>query len=124
MPLTYPLSVYRGDTYHWRFLFWDDEGKTQASDLTGVTAKAEIRNAPGGADITALACVITTPNIVDVSLTAANSKTLPPSGVWDLQLTYPSGDVHTPVAGGMTLTLDVTDSTTAGTQSPRLSRIA
>ena len=108
-PAILPLDVYRGDSSKLRLQFWDDGNNPV--DLTGVTAKSQIRDRPAGTIIIDLDCVITLPNIVDVTLTAANSQQLPPGGVWDLQLTYASGDVRTPIAGPVTVTPDVTDST-------------
>jgi len=79
-------------------------------DLTGVIAKSEIRDRPAGTRITEMTCVITLPNIIDLYLAPADSHKLPPKGAWDLQLTYASGDVKTPLAGPVTVTPDVTDS--------------
>jgi hypothetical protein len=111
-PGDYPLTLYRGDTYHWQFTLWTDDAKTVPADLTGATAKAEIRDTPGGSTIVATVCVITLPNIVDMQLLAAASATLPPKGVWDLQITYTSsGSVMTVLAGQVLVTADVTDST-------------
>jgi hypothetical protein len=116
MPGAYPLTLYRGDSYHWLFTLWTDAGKTTPADLSGATAKAEIRNAPAGATIVSLVCTIPTAaphNVVDVKLTAAASAGLPATGVWDLQITYTaSGDVTTVLAGPVTVTADVTDSAT------------
>lgn len=109
-PGKYALALYRGDTYRWRFTMWADTGKTQPADLTGASAKAEIRDTAGGKLLADIACTITDPNFVDAVLTADQSKTLPSKGQWDLQLTMASGDVHTVLAGAVTLTGDVTDS--------------
>ena len=80
-------------------------------DLTGATAKSQIRDRPQGTVVSDLVCAITLPNIVLVTLTSAVSHTLPAKGAWDLQLTYASGDVGTPVGGNVSVTPDVTDST-------------
>jgi hypothetical protein len=123
-PITYPLSIYRGDTYRWRFSLWQDTAKTVPVDLVGATAKAEIRAAPAGAVLATLACTIVAPNNVDVVLSSAVSKALT-AGVWDLQLTMGNGDIQTPVAGGVSVTPDVTDSTgTTALMSERLSRVS
>jgi hypothetical protein len=119
-PGTYPLALYRGDTYHWQFLLWEDAGKTVPYDLTGVTVKSEIRDRFGGSQIVSLTCVVTLPNSVDVDLDAAASATLPLAGVWDLQLTYPSAEVATVLAGPVNVTADVTDSTLAARAEIRL----
>ena len=116
-PSTYDLHIYRGDSYHWRFRAWQDAGMTQPVDLTDVAVEAEIRTQPGGAGVVALACTITLPNSIDVVLTATASRSVPSRGVWDLELTYPNGDVSTIVAGDVTLTLDVTNSVAAAASS-------
>jgi hypothetical protein len=110
-PGSFPLSLYRGDTYHWKFTLWSDAAKTTPVDLTGVTAKAEIREKPGGSTIVPLVCSVVMPNVINASLTSVASITVPTTGVWDLQLTYLSGDVTTVLAGSVSVTADVTDST-------------
>ena len=113
MPMSYQFNLYRGDTKRWRFLFWNDAAKTDAADLTGVTALSEIRDKTDGATIVIpLTCTVTLPNIVDVFLSADNSAMLPAKGgVWDLQLTYLSGDVMSPVCGAVSVRADVTQPT-------------
>jgi hypothetical protein len=108
-PATLPMDLYRGDSSAMRLQFWDSGNNP--IDLTGVVAKSQIRDRPAGSTIVNLVCTITLPNTIDVTLLATDSGTLPTQGVWDLQLTYPSGDVRTPVAGPVTVTPDVTDST-------------
>lgn len=114
LPATLPLALYRGDTYAWRFTLYADDAKTQPADLTGVTAKAEIRAFTGATPAIAMACVVTLPNIIDVKLPANawSPMTLAKSGVaiWDLQLTYSSGEVKTIIRGDVTITGDITDS--------------
>jgi hypothetical protein len=107
-PATLPLEIYRGDTARLQVKLWKEDHI--AIDLTGAVAKAEIRDRPAGTQIVALTCTITLPNIIDVVLSAANSLKLPAAGVWDLQLTFASGEVKTPLAGPVTVTPDVTDS--------------
>jgi hypothetical protein len=108
-PATLPLDFYRGDSQRIQVKLWI--ATDQPYDLTGVTAKSEIRDRPAGTRITEMACVITLPNIIDLFLAADDSHKLPSKGAWDLQLTYASGDVKTPLAGPVTVTPDVTDST-------------
>jgi len=107
----FPLDIYRGDTGRWRFTLWQDDAKTQPVDLTGVTARSQIRDRPQGTQVSDMVCAIELPNVVDVTLPSTVSHALPNKGAWDLQLTYPSGDVNTPVGGAVTVTPDVTDST-------------
>jgi hypothetical protein len=121
MPATYMLTVYRGDTYAWDFVMWNDTGMTDPTDLTGVVPKAEIRDRPSGSIVVPLTLDITLPNTVHAALDAPSSSQLPIPAVWDLQLTFPSGQVQTVLAGPVAVTPDVTDSTPpAGTQRLRL----
>ena len=108
--LIYALWPYRGDTGRWRFILWADGAKTEPVDLAGVTVEAEIRPAPGGLPVIALGTTVTAPNIIDLTLTPAASATIPTVAVWDLQLTYASGDVQTILGGAVKARGDVTDS--------------
>jgi hypothetical protein len=111
MPGEFTLDIYRGDTKRWQFKLWNDVNNTDPLDLTGVTAKSEIRDKPSGKKIIPLACSITVPNIINVVLSKALSETLTISkGSWDLQLTHAGGDVTTVIAGPVVVTADVTDS--------------
>lgn len=115
-PGTYDLDLYRGDTYSWRFTLWKDPLKLEAADLTGVTAKSEIRPSSGTTPIVDMACTITQPNIIDVRLEVADwSGWALTAGAWDLQLTYSDGSVITIVAGKVKVTPDITDSSPAVT---------
>lgn len=111
MPQQMSLNIYRGDCYHWTFTFWTDPDATQAYDLTGATAKAEIRPKSGGAILAELTCTVLEPNTVEVELLTEDSEKLSSGkAVWDLQITFPDGCVKTLVAGGVVVTADVTDS--------------
>ena len=117
-PASYPLALYRGDSYAWTFRVWQDAAMTIPEDLTGFTAAAQVRDKPGGTSVMDLACAITTaagetvPNVVNVTLDASDW----PAGAlqvgaaaWDLQLTGATGEpVITIVAGAVTITQDVT----------------
>lgn len=109
MAVTYNLGVYRGDTAYWQFVFWDDRQKTQPTDLTGVTPLCQIRPQIDGSVIATIQCAVGLPNIINCSLEATITDTLPAHAVWDLQLTYPSGDVLTPICGNVTTAPDVSD---------------
>jgi len=111
MPGAYDLKLYRGDSYAWRFTLWADDARTVPADLTGATVAAEVRDKPAGSTVVALVCVVTLPNIVDVTLGGVSWLDMPASGAWDLQVTYAAGEVHTAVAGKVTVTTDVTAST-------------
>ena len=109
-PQRVPLDVYRGDTHHWTVTLWTDQAASAPFDLTGATAKAELRRAGGGPLLAALDTAVTLPNTVDLLLPAARSASLPGRVGWDLQLTFPDGSVRTAAAGPVTVTADVTDS--------------
>lgn len=114
MPGTMALDVYRGDAQGWTLHLYTDPDATVAYDLTGATAKAEVRAVSGGAVLAILGSAITLPNVVDLTLAAVESAKLPPGRLrWDLQLTFPGGVVRTVVAGPVTVTADITDSTDA-----------
>jgi hypothetical protein len=107
-PAAYDLKLYRGDTTRFKVMLWQDTGKTQPVDLTGATPAAEIRDKTAGVKITTLTCTVSAPGEITVELLPAGYVTVPSSGVWDLQVTFPSGDVRTMVAGKVTVTGDVT----------------
>lgn len=114
-PGKFDLDLYRGDTYRWRFQLWMDADKTQPTDLAGITTKAEIRPKPMGNQwVVEMPTTVELPNAIIMQLTADASKKLA-SGkwAWDLQLTYPSGDVVTVLAGIVNVSPDVTDSADA-----------
>lgn len=113
-PAALNLELYRGDSYNWQFVLWSDTLKTVPVDLTGVTAKSEIRAASGSTPVMTLVCTVELPNIVHVKLPAtAWTGIATRKGGWDLQLTYPGGDVVTVLAGTVTVTNDITESTGA-----------
>jgi hypothetical protein len=102
------LTIYRGDTARWQFRLWADPTKVSPIDLTTATVKSEIRS-NSGLVVTPLVCAVSLPNVIDVELSATASKALTTAPAhWDLQLTWASGDVQTPVAGAVTLQQDVT----------------
>ena len=110
-PGRYSLTIYRGDTYRWRFTLWADREKTEPADLTGAAVAAQIYSLSSDGSVIALACEIEMPNIVNAALTAAQSASLPKMGVraqWDMQVTWLSGDVSTVLAGNVDVTGDVT----------------
>lgn len=113
-PQAYDLSVYRGDTFRLQFRLWNDVAKTQPTDLTGVTAAAEVRDSstttPVGTFTTGIAA-----NVVTVSATATQTRQLPDLAMWDLQLTWGSGDIQTIVRGVVRAVGDITASSAPAT---------
>ena len=111
MPTSYALELYRGDTARRTFLLWADEEKTQPFDLTGATARAQVRTSQLAPDVALeLACTITLPQTIDVVLEAASWPAGDPfcEGAWDLELSYAGGTVQTVVAGPVRVVGDVT----------------
>jgi hypothetical protein len=109
LPGAFDLELYRGDTARWQFVLWQDEAKTQPADLTGVTAAAQIRATPDSPAVVELLTQVVPPNIVNVALGAGDAAGLSVQlGFWDLQLTYPGGDVKTILAGSVLVVADVT----------------
>jgi hypothetical protein len=113
LPGKLDLALYRGNTVRRDATIWLDDGHTQAADLADATPKSEIRDKPGGKLLATFTCTVELPNIVHLELPAAVCATLPSRGAWDLQLTYGSGDVWTPVAGKVSVTMNTTDSAPA-----------
>ncbi len=113
MPGICDLEFYRGDSQYFEVTLWDDTAFTVPVDLTGATAKAEIRDKSAGVFVVELDCAITPPNTIAVTMTPAMWVGAPSKGVWDLQLTMPSGEVRTVLAGKVDITADVTDSIAA-----------
>ena len=114
IPGRYNLSLYRGDTFRRSFALWHDAERTEAVDLTGATVASEMRDKPAGALVVAFGVVVTLPNVVGIELTPADweaNPVFPQHGVWDLEVTFPSDDVATPLAGSTEVVPDVTNST-------------
>lgn len=112
-PGVYNLDLYRGDSYTWRFILWDNAGATVPTDLTAATAAAEIRDKTAGTHVVTLTCLITLPNIIDVTMDPADWTTCPATGIWDLQVTFPGGVIRTMLAGTVKTTGDVVGSIVA-----------
>ena len=89
--LTYPLRLYRGDSYRWRFMLWADPDRSVAVDLTGVVGRGGNPRGTGATPIYPIVVAVTLPNTIDLSLSAAASAQVPASAIWDLQLTYAVG---------------------------------
>jgi hypothetical protein len=99
IPADYNLKIYRGDTSRWQIKLWADKDKTQRADLTGVTVEATLCDKAGGNFAMPLGCTVTEANIIEMVLASGQSRDLPAKGIWDLKLTYPSGDVATVLTG-------------------------
>jgi hypothetical protein len=120
MPGSYPLVIYRGDTHVWNFVLWGDTGRTVPIDLTDMTVAAQIRAGTGMQPATSLDLVVTLPNQILATLAPDQSRPLPSSMKWDLQLTEnASGRITTILAGPVNISGDITDSDAANARRQR-----
>jgi hypothetical protein len=119
-PGRHDWDVYRADSYSFQYTLWSDEAASVPFDLTDAVSKAEIREKSGGSIIVPLETEIILPNQIIVTLSHTASQSLPASGQWDLQLTWPTGPVRTVIAGNVSVTGDITDSTLAPVMFSRL----
>lgn len=110
IPGKYDLTIYRGDSYQYRFTLWEDTENTLPADLTGASAKAELRVSSGGPVFGEMELTVVLPNIIDGYLSAETTAAIEyMSGVWDLQVTAAT-NVRTVLAGKVKLIADVTGS--------------
>lgn len=108
------LSIYKGDTFPFtiRIQGLDEDGEsTGYLNLTGCVPLAQIRATPTSDVLVSFTCSIPTQTGADLGrvnlrLESEDTDELV-SGVWDLQLTWPNGDVFTYLAGKVTVTGDV-----------------
>jgi hypothetical protein len=113
LPVTKNLAIYKGDTYKFSFRLKEQSGAQNYVDLTGCTAKAEIR--PDHDSETVLVEFTTEVPTqtgddlgrVNLSLTPTETSAAA-SGVWDVQLTWPDGMVKTYLAESVVVTKEVT----------------
>lgn len=108
LPSNYDLVLYRGDYFPISVTLKDSNGV--AINLTGYTAKAQIKknysdNAPYDFTVT-----MDAPNgKVNLVLTSTVSETiLAGNYIWDFQVTNPSGNVRTYLAGDVVVYDEVT----------------
>lgn len=107
VPAGLDLVIYQGDDFRIR-LGMRELGGTPV-DLTGATARAQIRRTPADAEVVAeFVCAITGPGDIDLHLPHDITATLTGDGAWDCQVTYPSGDVTTMAYGAVHTTPEVT----------------
>jgi hypothetical protein len=109
-PGKFDFSMYRGDSYAWRFVLWTDDAKTVPLNLTGAAVDLEVRDKPAGSIVFPIPCVIVPPNNVDVIFTPEMYDGCPAKGVWDMQITFSDGEVQTPIGGSVSITQDITKS--------------
>jgi hypothetical protein len=110
LPGRFSLQLYRGDSASYQFTIWSDRQGMTPLDIAGCIPLAEIRDAPGGLLLATMTTIIQAPNIVKMSLTPGQTLALPHKAVWDLQLSFGTSEVLTPIAGGVAVQDDVSAS--------------
>lgn len=120
-PAVQDLSIYQGDSYDFFFrvrerVYDPVMEEFTAGDyinLTGWVGKSQIRVTHDAVEVLAefsvtLSDQTTTPGGVLLMLTPAQTAALPSKGVWDVQLTNTAGEIRTFIAGGVTVSREVT----------------
>jgi hypothetical protein len=104
------LSIIRGDDYR---VVVTLTSNGSPFDLTGYTAKAQIRpstssSAPLTVEFTATVETPETDGLITLELNHADTALLTSNGVWDLEITDSSDWVTTVASGAVTIVPDVT----------------
>ena len=110
IPGKYDMKLYRGDWAGWRVKLYQDAARTIPFDLSEYTVASQLRDKPGGSTGVNLVCVITVPNIIDITITPVQWEDAPKSsiGAWDVEITDSFGNPFTPLAGKVDIINDVT----------------
>lgn len=110
MPKNYDISIYEGDTF--QFTLTVKDASNVAVNLTGYTAKAQLKKSFDDASPIDFTCVISTPTsgVVNISLPASTTADLIAGDtyIYDVQLTAPNGNVRTYLAGDAIVIPEVT----------------
>jgi hypothetical protein len=114
-PKKFSIYAYAGDDLTFDIPVTDATGAPE--DLTGATAKAQILTQHGSADPAVDFTAVVGADKITLSLPAASTQTLPPSAVWDCQVTFagPPVVVRTVAAGSITTAPGVTGPAAAAT---------
>ena len=110
-PFKYAIEQWRGDTLSVLFRLWRDADHSDPVDLTGATVSAEVRETAESADPPAAEFAVSvTGNEVTLSLTPEQTRALPASGVYDLQVDWLADgtQIQTVACGKITTSHDVT----------------
>lgn len=115
-PVKLDLEIYKGSTYR-KSLQWIIKSTSLPMDITACTIKMQIRPYLGSSDVLS---ELTTANGKIIIANGAEGKWqiyLTPSdtlsldftkAVYDIDITFPSTEIHTPVQGDVTLIKQVT----------------
>lgn len=101
--------MWKGDYFPFTVTVKDNAGV--ALNLTGYTARAQIRNPNDATQVWDFTANIPTPSNGEVQLTLTSpvSSTIPAGNyIWDFQVTDPSGNVRTYIAGDVRVYDEVT----------------
>jgi hypothetical protein len=104
VPAQVNLAAYSGDDFS--FTLTATNPDQSPVDFTGAVILAQIRPKPDAA-ITAVFTTTVAANVITLSLDHTTSQPLAGVFVWDCQITYTSGKVHTLAAGVFSITADV-----------------
>ena len=107
-PGTYDLVFVAGDSFRRELLVREQGGSP--IDLTGLVARAQIRNRPNGTILATITTSIPTPTngIIIITMDATQTRALPGSGKWDIELDGGITNLHTILAGGVKVIPDIT----------------
>lgn len=109
LPSNYDLVLYRGDYFSMNITVKDNAGTP--INLTGYTAKSQIRTSYDAVSAYDATCTITDPTNGKVSITFPSSvmtTVTPGDYIWDFQVTQPDGNVRTFLAGDVKVYGEVT----------------
>lgn len=112
MPGKADLAIYQGDDYTGLVQVYDGNS-TKPADLTGYSARAQIRFGPADQYPQLLILIITSVDekagTVSLTIPANQTTTLISSNYsWDLELIQPDGGVQTVLTGKVVVTREVT----------------
>lgn len=110
------LCIKKGTTYDVRFFYWEDDECTIPVNLTGASAEMQIRQEHSsttvewtGSTVGGELVITGGEGIVDVQIDSVTTTAFTfEEGVYDLELTMPSGDVIRMVEGSVTTVPEVT----------------
>lgn len=112
IPVGRNLTLYQGDSFDFTFRLRQKNSDGTAGDyvdLTGVTPKAQIRATQDDSAVLMEFTAALTSNPGEVTLTLTPTQTAAlANGVWDVQLTFPDGQVKTYLAGTIKAIKEVT----------------
>jgi len=106
LPDVVHLGIYQGDTFPLTVAVYDPDGVP--IDLTGVTAKSEIRQTADSTTVAATFVPSVSGNAIDLLLSATDTAALAGGYVWDCQITDIDGSVTTLCGGIASVTKQVT----------------